>query len=288
MYPVRDGIGVFLTPDPMRPDVWDAGNGLVGWLRARPDAERRLMDVVVEMLNPADRLLRAFVLEERGDFAEADAIARSAMRDLYTEEYRRCWERQMRWVLDRLAGAPGPIIDIASGRCYLVEELARELAAPIVASDVNPRVLRRDRGRLQHLGLYDRVSLLAFDARQSPFRPAAVTTMTSNLGPANVDHPGPLADELRRVLSGTLFSISCFYPEDESPNARAIRAMGAEASLFRRPALAYLERAGLHADVENRCTGIAHPLQPSDVTGAPVDLLPVAETVLEWCVLVIR
>jgi ubiquinone/menaquinone biosynthesis C-methylase UbiE len=130
------------------------------------------------------------------------------MRDLYTDEYRPCWEREMRWVLDRLAGAFGSIIDIASGRCLLVETMARELAAPIVASDFSPRVLGRDRRRLKRLGLDDRVSLLAFDARQSPFRRAALTTMASNLGLANVERPGSLADELRRILSGTFLSIS--------------------------------------------------------------------------------
>jgi hypothetical protein len=111
--------------------------------------------------------------------------------------------------------------------------------------------------------------------------------MTSNLGLANVEQPGSLADELRRILSGTFLSISCFYPEDEDANARAIHATGADTLLFRRPALAYLERAGLRAAVENVRTGVARPTDRSALTGAPIDLLPVVETVLEWCVLAV-
>lgn len=284
-YGVRVGIGVFLTPALARNDLWEAVGGLESWLRAHPDADRHLMGAPVATLNAADRLLRAFACEERGDFTSADAIAPAAMRDLYTEEYRACWEHESRWLLDNLAGAAGPIVDLASGRGYLVERMARELRSQLVATDFSPRVLRRDRARLRFLGLEDRVSLLAFDARRSPFRDGAVSRMTSNLGLANIERPGTLALELRRILAGTFLSIMSFYPEDDGPNADAIRGRGGTPLLFRRPALRYLSDAGLRVEVLDARTGVARPTPRSMITGAPIDLLPVAETVLEWCVL---
>src|SRR5215469_172674 len=70
-YPVREEIGLFLTPDLPRDDLWEqAESGLSRLVRERPEIERRLLDVPLEALGPADLLFRAMVLEERDQFAE--------------------------------------------------------------------------------------------------------------------------------------------------------------------------------------------------------------------------
>src|SRR5579859_7150483 len=44
-YPVREGIGLFLTPDLPRQDLWeDVEGGLTRHLRSNPDIERQLME----------------------------------------------------------------------------------------------------------------------------------------------------------------------------------------------------------------------------------------------------
>ncbi|HEY76304.1 MAG TPA: hypothetical protein G4O00_09005 [Thermoflexia bacterium] len=59
-YPVREGIGLFLTPDLPRHDLWEeVESGLSQYLRAHPEVERRLMDTPLEALSPADQFLRA-------------------------------------------------------------------------------------------------------------------------------------------------------------------------------------------------------------------------------------
>jgi uncharacterized protein YbaR (Trm112 family) len=230
-YPVRAGIGLFLTPDLPRDDLWEqAESGLIQYLRARPEVERQLMEVPVESLAPADQFFRAMVLEERGEYDQAGAVAERARTRLYTAEYLACYARQRAYLIERLAGTGGPIVDLASGRGDLVEHLARGLRRPILASDFSPRIVRRDRRWFAHFGLGERVSFLAFDARRTPFKSGAVTTLTSNLGLPNIDGPDLLVPELRRIVSGTLLAISYFIPEDDTPNVRAIQASGGSPS----------------------------------------------------------
>lgn len=286
-YPVREGIGLFLTPDLPRNDLWEqAGSRLSQHLAAHPDVARQLMDAPLASLTPADRFFRAMALDERGDYAQARAAREAALPGVYTRAYLNCAQSQVDYVIDQLAGADGPVVDLASGMGFLVEAMARRLQRPIVATDFSPRVLRRDRRWLESLGLYDRVSLLAFDARRSPFRDGAVATLTSYLGLANIEEPGPLLDELRRVVSGRFLAVSHFYPEDDEANKRAIDQLGLSDLLFRRAALARFAAAGWQASLVNVRAGAARPTPASALLGAGIDGLPVAPTTLEWGVIV--
>lgn len=290
IYPIREGIGLFLTPNLPRNDLWEeVDNQLTQYLRERPEVESQLMDVPVDALAPADQFFRALVLEERGEYAQAKHTADLAHPRLYTPEYLACYESQVDYIVERLSASDGPIVDLASGRCDLVEVLARRPRQPIVATDLSPRVLRRGRRWLEFLGLYDRVSLLAFDARCTPFKNDVVKTLTTNLGLPNIEEPGNLLQELRRIVAGTFLAISHFYPEDDEANAAAIRRARLSTLLFNRSALEHFAAAGWQVEVTNVCTGKARPTPTGVILeGAGIDAFPVAETLLEWCVLIAR
>jgi uncharacterized protein YbaR (Trm112 family) len=290
VYPVLEGIGLFLTPDLPRNDLWqEVDSHLARYLQANPEVEQRLMGTPLEELAPADLFFRALVLEERGEYRAAKTIEEKANQGIYTQEYLDCWASQRDHVLARLSGSPGPVVDLASGRCYLVEEMARKLTCPLVATDVSPRVLRQDRHRLESFGLYDRISLLALDARRTPFRDGAVGVLTTNVGLANVREPGDLLQELRRVVGGQFLAISHFYAEEDEANARALQEAELAALAFRRATVAGLVAAGWQVEIANECRGRAAPTPTSQVLGgAGIDSLPVQETVVEWCVLVAR
>ncbi len=286
VYPIREGIGSFLTSDLPRDDLWEQTEShLAKHLREHPEVERQLLAVPLEALAPADQFFRALILEERGEYTEAEIAADMARSGVYTSEYLACSDRQIEYALERLSVSDGPIVDLASGMGHLVERMARRLNRPVVATDFSPRVLRRARRQLEYFGLYDRVSLLAFDARRTPFKDGAVKTLTTYQGLPNVREPGNLLRELRRIVSGFFLAISIFFPEDDQANAAAIGEMGLSELLFRRPALESFARAGWQVEVVNSCFGKARPT-PSGVVleGAGIDALPVAETVLEWCV----
>ena len=287
IYAVRDGIGLFLTPDLSRNDLWERmDSGLVRYLREHPQLERQLLETPLEKLNPTDQFFRATMLEARGNYREARAVEETALRGLYTPEYLACWTSQFDYVIAQLSASSGPIVDLASGRCYLIEILANRLQRPVVASDFSPTVLRHNRHRLENSGVYEAVSLLAFDARHTPFKTGSVTALTTNLGLPNIEAPGALLTELRRIVAGVFLAISHFYAESDEANASAIRAAQLDALLYRRSALQQYLEAGWEVAVKNARIGAVQPTPKSDVLeGASVDSLPVAPTDLEWCVL---
>lgn len=289
-YIVRDGIGLFLPPNVSRNDLWQqADNQLTQYLRQHPDVERRLMQSPLDTLSPADQFFRALVLEERGNYAEAKAIEDLSIAGLYTSEYLTCWNNQVNYVIEELALSDGPIVDIASGRCYLVEQLAQRLKHPIVASDFSPRVLQQGRRRLEWHGVYERISLLVFDARFTPFKTGIINTLTTNLGLANIREPGDLLRELRRIVRGKFLSISHFYPENDDANVQKSSELGLATLLFRRSTLECCTNAGWEVEVVNSCFGKARPTPIGVVLeGAIIDTLPVAETTLEWCTLIAK
>jgi len=286
-YSVRDGIGLFLTPDLSRNDLWERmDSGLVRYLREQPALERQLLETPLEKLNPADQFFRGLVLEARGNYREARTAEETANRGLYTPEYLVCWISQFDYVIAQLAATAGPIVDLASGRCYLVETLANRLQRPVVVTDFSPTVLRHNRRRLENSGVYDAVSLLALDARHTPFKTGSVATLTTNLGLPNIEAPGALLTELRRIVNGVFLAISHFYAESDEANAAAIRAAQLDTLLYKRAALQQYRAAGWDVEVKNARIGAAQPTPHSEVLeGVSIDGLPVAATNLEWCVL---
>ena len=247
------------------------------------------MESPVAELAPADLFFRALVLEERGEYQAAKVMEEKANQGLYTADYLACWESQRDYVIERLSGSDGPVVDLASGRCYLVEEMARRLERPVVATDFSPRVLRQGRRRLESFGLYGKISLLAFDARRTPFKDSVVSTLTTNVGLANVERPGNLLKELRRMAGGEFLAISHFYPPEDEVNAAALRKAELSSLSCRDAAVESFIAAGWEVEVANECRGRAEPTPRGKVLdGAQIDSFPVQETVLEWCVVVAR
>ncbi|MFZ0546728.1 MAG: methyltransferase domain-containing protein [Candidatus Promineifilaceae bacterium] len=286
-YPVREGIGLFLTPDLPRNDLWEqVDSGLVRHLQDNPDLEHRLMDVPLETLNPTDQFFRTLMLEAEGKYNEVKVIQESAFPGMYTPDYLDCWNSQIDYVVSAVSATTGPIVDLASGRGYLVETLIRKTRRLVIATDFSPGVLRRNRRWLESIGLYDRVTLLAFDARRTPFKDGAVQTLTTNLGLPNIEEPGNLLKELRRIVSGLFLAVSQFYPVEDQANAKVIHDAGLEKLLYRQSTLVQFAEAGWQVILQNKCLGQARPTPPSDILeGVRIDGLPVADTLLEWCVI---
>lgn len=156
-------------------------------------------------------------------------------------------------------------------------------------TDFSPQVLREDRRRLMAFGLYDRVSLLAFDARRTPFRDGAVPVMTTYAGLNSVDQSGGLLRELRRVVSGRLLALAFFCAEDDQIHADMVRQAGREHLFFRRLALQNFAATGWRVEVSEATRARVVPTPKSAlIPGATVDGFPVAETEFEFCVLEAR
>ncbi len=285
-YQVQDGIGVFLTSDFQREDLWsEAGTGPARYLSDNPQIEQRLLSTPLEQLNPADQFFRAMALEAKGDFRLSQEAERLSILGSYTPAYRDCWEREIVYLLDRLEGTSGPIVDLASGRCYLVQRMLSKRGRPIVATDLSLPVMRRNREWLRASGQDNLVSLLVFDARRTPFATHSIETLTTNLGLPNIKDSGKLGDEIRRILSGTFLAISHFYPPADK-NEEAIRSAGLADHLYLESVMNAMQRAHLKVRALNLCQGSSSPTPVGQVIeGAQIDSLPVADTELQWSVL---
>jgi uncharacterized protein YbaR (Trm112 family) len=289
-YPVREGIGVFLVgKDWRKEDLWaQLDSELLQYLQANPETEHLLMKSPVETLKPADQFFRARILEERGDFDAAKKILDKVDEGIYTQEYLDCYQRQMEYILDALGDSEGPLVDLASGRGGLVEQELKRHARPMIVSDLSPSVLQRDRKWLEHFELYDGVSLLAFDARHTPFKNRAIGTLTTNQGLANIRQPEGLLKELRRVVGGSFLATSLFYDPEDEANAGTINELHLD-MLFRENAVESFRRSGWKLSIENACIAHALPTPNAELLeGAGIDGLPVAATELEWATLVAR
>ena len=286
-YPVRDGIGIFLTPDLPRNDYWEAsGSGLHNYLRDHPDIEQQLMGAPIESLNPTDQYFRASMLALAGRYAEAEDGQRIAFTGLYTQEQREVTRQQFEHLVGALAGYDGPIVDLACGTGQLAQTTLRRLPNPVLMTDFSPRVLRENRLRLMASGLYDKVSLLSFDARRTPFRDGVVRVMTTYAGLGNIEQPGALLRELRRAVSGHFLALSHFCPEDDPVNGDFLRQAGMEQMFFRRLALQNFTAAGWQVEMSHAVRARVVPTPPSDlIPDATVDGFPVAPSEFELCVL---
>ncbi len=129
---------------------------------------------------------------------------------------------------------------------------------------------------------------MAFDARRTPFRDGAVETMTSCLGLPNIEEPGALLEELHRIVGGVFLAISHFYDEEDQAHAQMIREAQLETSLYRTAALQAFADAGWQVEVTNPCSALAKPTPRSALLDAGIDGFPVAQTILEFCVLIAR
>ena len=284
-YSVRDGIGLFLTPDLPREDLWEqSASGLVNYLNENPEIRQQLMNVPAEDLSSADQFFRAQIMEDECLFAEAHALRKSAHPKLYTPEYIACHESQYQYVLDHLAGGTAPILDLASGLGGLVERMLKVSDRPIIFTDFSPHILRRNLQWAKTAGWQQRLSFLAFDARRTPFKQGCIETMTTNLGLPNIENPGDLLKELHRICAGTFIAISHFFPEIENENTQTIRQLGLENMLFKSLAKACFEEACWQAKLENICTSLARPTPKGQVIPGSIDGLPVVDTELEWAV----
>ncbi|HUT15281.1 MAG TPA: hypothetical protein VMY98_03455 [Anaerolineae bacterium] len=77
------------------------------------------------------------------------------------------------------------------------------------------------------------------------------------------------------------------WRSDKGSSALGVKDSGLASLLFHGPALERCRGAGWRVEAVNTCLGKARPTPRSEVLGGVgIDVLPVAETVLEWCVLV--
>jgi len=293
-YPVHQGIGVFLPPGQRGGENWAAY-----WAKAvqeDPELDRKLMQAPLETLLPADLFLRAQVLAGQGKYAQSEAMGRLANQGFRSGGSTMPTEApdenpfvgQFGFVAGLLASASDPVIDFASGGCAMVRHLAKRLPRTFAVSDVSVGAMEQSRGWLRYGGLEGRVSQFCFDAKRMPFRSGSVETMTTFVGFQEMRNNAAVFRETRRVVSGRLLAVSCYYSENDAGNAEAIREFGMDEMFFREPNLARFRDAGWSVEVANEQEARAYPTPKGRIHSGTVNRFPVVRTTVRWCTIVAR
>lgn len=290
-YPVKKGIGLFVN-DGER-DPWKVINQQLSEFMQTKDGEEFLA-IPFEELGPADRLFQSYMLEINGDFENSQKAESSAMLEIYSEDYKKCWNTQIQHIARAIISSQSeddPVVDLASGRGILAKSIALATRAPVVVTDISPTILERDKRLFDMNNINDKVDFLAFDLQFMPFKSSSITTLTTNLGFQNVSEKYVQVDaifsEVKRVLSGIFLGVSNFYDPRDSGNGSKISELGLNWSFYKNDFLRRFRSNGFEVKVENVCVGKNEPTPVGDyIKETSIDALPIESTLTEWCTVV--
>jgi len=289
-YEVRDEIAVFLTPDLPRNDLWEkAESGLLKFFDENPEVFNTLMETPEDELNGADYWYKAGYFEMKEQYEISSEMYKTAAPKLYTQEYIDGWDKQMDYVVEAFKGKDSPIVDIACGKGYLLEKLLRETNNLIIGTDFSPTILERNRTYYRFIGLYERLSLVAFDARRTPFKDNAIECMTSNLGLQNIEKPGSVIKEMSRITKGSFVPVMQFIDKNDKTHMELFEEYGVGAYATRENALSVFEESNMSVTIENSYMANVEPTPKGVIIeGVGVDGFPVEKTTYEYCVIVAK
>ncbi|WP_113672147.1 methyltransferase domain-containing protein [Vallitalea guaymasensis] len=284
-YEIRDEIAVFLTTSLSRNDLWEkTESGLEKYLRENPDVYKKLMNTPENELNGADYWYKASYFEMKKDFITSSRMFESAFQKIYNNDYINGWKAQMDYIVEEIKDNE-PIIDIASGKGYLIEKLLKKTKNYIVATDFSPTILVRNKEYYKFKGLYDRLSLIAFDARKTPFRDNSIVTMTSNMGIQNIEQPGEVMREMNRITNREFMCVMQLIDEDDKVHMNFFNEFGSIAYATRANVMETYKKSGWDIKICNSFIADVKPTSEGEIIeGARIDGFPIEDTKIEFCV----
>jgi Methylase involved in ubiquinone/menaquinone biosynthesis len=178
------------------------------------------------------------------------------------------------------------IIDIACGKGYLVERLLRETKEYVVATDFSPTILERNKEYFKVKGLYDKLSLIAFDARKTPFKDNSIELMTSNLGIQNIEQPGEVIRELNRINQDKFMPVMFFIDKEDTTHMKLFKEFGSTAYATKENAVEIFKSSGWEVNICNSYIANIKPTPVGEILkDAEIDGFPIEDTKVEFCVI---
>jgi uncharacterized protein YbaR (Trm112 family) len=285
-YEVRDEIAVFLTNNLSRNDLWEKGESeLEKYLRENQDIYDKLMNTPEEELNGTDYWYKASCFEMKRDFITSSRMFKSAFKKIYTRDYIEGWKSQIDFIVNKIED-DNPVIDIASGKGYLVEKLLEKTKNYVVATDFSPTILARNKEYYKFKGIYHRLSLISFDARKTPFRDISIMTLTINMGLQNIEQTGKVISEMNRITKRNFMSVMQFINEDDKVHMDLFNKFGIIDYGTRNKASETFERTDWDIKICNSYIADIEPTPRGEILEeASIDGFPIKNTKIEYCVM---
>lgn len=285
-YEVRDEIGVFLTPDLPRNDLWAQGESeLNRFFNENPKIKEDFFSMPEDELNGADYWFKASYYEMNKDYEKSSAMFKKAMPKIYTKDYIDGWNSQTDYVVSMAEKSNCPIVDIASGKGYLIELLLKNTDNYILGTDFSPVILLRDKNYFTSRGLYNKLSLIAFDGRRTPFKNNSIELMTSNMGIQNIEHPGKVIEEMNRICKNTFLSIMMLFKEEDKIHLDFMAKYGNISYMTEATSLKTFNEENWTCSLINKVKANIEPTPVGKIIEMGIDGLPLEKTTVDFCIM---
>jgi len=275
-YPVVDSIGIFLDGEEKRDDFWRKQEDFATrFRREHPIQFFLLTKTFLGNIKPEHHFLKGLLLEN-------EKILEQATKRIYTKDYLTGYEKTRQALFEVEKDNPPIILEIACGRGGFLKEFIRSRRGNgvYVATDFSPTILRSNLNWLRATELEEKVTLLAFDAKTTPFRDSSVPAMVSNLGLPNIRNDGKAVQEAFRMLAPRgIFITNFMFTTEQTENYARAKELGLTQFYVRSGVDEIFKKAGFEFSLEELHRGSVRP------TPGGIDLFPTVPDKYSFCII---
>lgn len=279
VYPVENSMAVFLPPKLQDMRIWKRGERVAKAQIEESSLSRQMVSVEQDMSSEE-------ILKKISQVEDIDAEVSTVLYEKYMEKVgmkntfailneltRQCVEQ---------IEEEGIVLDFASGKCILAEEIVNAGKFQLIISDINPIILGKSKNSLQKKGCLEQVSFIVCDIRRSPFRNKSIHTITTLLGLQNIIPYKGILEEIERVADKFL-CISAFMTESVEANLQELYRYGIEEAWIKDKLKKKSYQMGWHSRELCSMYDMARAIKTEDIrTRYAVMKFPVVDTMLEY------
>lgn len=279
VYPVEDSMAVFLPPKCQDMRIWERGERV-----SRARMEQSCLSG--QSANAEQDMSSEQILKK---ISQVEDINTEISVDLYEKYMNTIGMRNTFAILNELCKQcveqieeEGIVLDFASGKCILAEEIINARKFELVISDINPIILNKSKNNLQKKGCLEQVSFIVCDIKKSPFQDKSIRTITTLLGLQNIIPCKGVLEEIGRIADKFL-CISAFTAESIEANLQELCRYGIEEVWEKEKLEKKISQLGWYSREVYSVQDIAKAIKTEDVmTRYAVMKFPVTDTMMEY------
>lgn len=278
IYPVNDSITIFLDPKIQDMRIWERSERNMSGKNIKHQK-------CIENNNNSWGILQQIGIIENRNIQDTAGYYKEYFEKLGMLETMTNFFHMIDFCVQLLPRKEHVILDIASGKGLLINEIIQKTKNEVIVSDINPLILRKNRECNQLYG-NERVCFTAFDINSSPFRDGSIEIVTTLFGLQNINKLNKSVEEIRRICSGKFLSISSFLLDEgikNKENIDCLKAHHCEDAWLKSRFLQLFYSYGFRYQELFAINENSHGIRKEDIeTRFAVMKFPIKDTVLEY------